>query len=351
MADVRPKSRLQLRFKHHSVVEHVNDPIEHDLSAAAFCEDSLFLSGDETAGVDRLTEAGDHWGNHEHFPLGKLIDLPEGPEGEMEGLACDDGWLWVAGSHALKRKKPDPDARDPVAALKRMEEIGRDANRYFLGRFPLVRGEGGLEPAASAGDRRVQHVAFARDGSKLIGWLGGDPHLAPFLSIPSKENGFDVEGLAVRGLRVWLGLRGPVLRGWAVVLEFEMKVTPSGHLKPQRIDGSRRYRKHLLPAGGLGVRDLSFDGDDLLVLVGPSTSADGPAHVLRWKDAASCKTSGLVAPEAAPHVLELPYHGAVDHPEGLVPCGDDWLVVYDSPTEWRLEGEGAVVAADIWRIP
>ena len=31
--------------------------------------------------------------------------------------------------------------------------------------------------------------------------------------IPSNDNGFDVEGLAVSGNRVFLGLRGPVLAG------------------------------------------------------------------------------------------------------------------------------------------
>ncbi|WP_457090403.1 DUF3616 domain-containing protein [Microvirga sp. P5_D2] len=44
-------------------------------------------------------------------------------------------------------------------------------------------------------------------------------HNRPFLSIPSKENGFDVEGLAVREGRISPGLRGPVLRGHAVVLD------------------------------------------------------------------------------------------------------------------------------------
>ena len=46
-----------------------------------------------------------------------------------------------------------------------------------------------------------------------------DRHLSPWLALPGKDNGFDIEGVAVSGERVFLGLRGPVLRGWAVVLE------------------------------------------------------------------------------------------------------------------------------------
>jgi L-seryl-tRNA(Ser) seleniumtransferase len=39
--------------------------------------------------------------------------------------------------------------------------------------------------------------------------------------IPGKDNGLDVEGLASVGDRLLVGLRGPVLRGWAIVLEIE----------------------------------------------------------------------------------------------------------------------------------
>ena len=66
-------------------------------------------------------------------------------------------------------------------------------------------------------------------GQPLTEALKKDDHIAPFMQrglpdgtvkgIPSKDNGLDVEGLAVSGNRVFLGLRGPVLRGWTVVIE------------------------------------------------------------------------------------------------------------------------------------
>ena len=149
---------------------------------------------------------------------------------------------------------------------------------------------------------------------------------------------------------MWLGLRGPVLRGWAVILELELEQDDDG-LDARRIDGRRRYRKHLFESGGLGVRDLALDGDDLLILTGPVLGTEGPARVLRWRGAVDCRSSGAHPKEAAPAVLELPYHGMVDHAEGLLRWGEDWLVVYDSPSERRLEGEGACVTADIWAIP
>lgn len=351
MSFAEPKSQVTLKFRHFSTIEHVEDPIHHDLSAAARIGDSLFLSCDETAGVDRLTETGNGWGDHRHFSFGDMVDLPDGPGGEMdiEGLACDDKWLWVVGSHSLKRKKPK-DGKNPAENLERMAKIGRDPNRYFLGRFPLTRKSGGMAPAAKVGDRRAAHVELSKKSSKLKDWLRDDPHLGPFLDLPSKENGFDIEGIAARGLRVWLGLRGPVLRGWAVILELDCKITGDGHLKPKRIDGDRRYRKHLMPTRGMGVRDMEFDGDDMLILTGTTMPGDGPAHILRWKDAVNCKTSGVYTEEQAPHIRELPYRGEFDHPEGLCHWGDDWLVVYDSPHQNRLHPEEDAIDADIFEL-
>jgi hypothetical protein len=46
--------------------------------------------------------------------------------------------------------------------------------------------------------------------------LAEDPHFEGFIRtkvIPGKDNGFDSEGLAVADDRVFIGLRGPVLRG------------------------------------------------------------------------------------------------------------------------------------------
>jgi hypothetical protein len=77
MSDAAPKAKLELRFMNHAVLEHVGDPIERDLSAAARWEDTLFASCDETASVERLTESDGHWGNHRHFNLGGPVTCPK----------------------------------------------------------------------------------------------------------------------------------------------------------------------------------------------------------------------------------------------------------------------------------
>ena len=345
--DEDPSGQVTLVFREMHEFEHVDDPIHKDVSAATRVDDALFVCCDETAGVDRLTPDGEQWGNHVHISLGDFLDLPDGPGGEMdiEGLMVDDGWLWIVGSHSLTRGK----ARgDPARGLERMARIKRGPNRMFLGRVPLANGDGGPMPVAEDAERRAQHIRLRSKKSKLRKWLRGDVHIGPYLDLPSKENGFDIEGIAVRGMRVWLGLRGPVMREMAVVLEMEFKVK-SGRLKARRIDGERRYRKHLLGTRGLGIRDLALDGDDLILLTGPTMAGDGVATIKRWRGATNVDRSGVVPEEDIEMVRELPYRGQYDHPEGLVRWGDGhWLVVYDSPAPERLDADPARLVADIW---
>lgn len=169
--------------------------------------------------------------------------------------------------------------------------------------------------------------------------------------MPSKENGLDVEGIAVRGDRAWLGLRGPVLRGHAVVLGLDLKEPKKGRLKACRVDGSRRYRKFLIDTRGLGIRDMRLDGDDLLLLVGPTMSLDGAAFVLRWRDAVHDDSAGVVDPSSVEVVTELPYSREVDHPEGLElwPEGGSGalLVIYDAPAPDRVDPGNYTVRADV----
>ncbi len=343
-----------LTFEGKDAFEYVDDAIHKDLSAATRHGEVLFLSCDETAGVDRLTPQDDgNYGQHMHYALGDLTELPDGPSGEMdiEGLEVDGDWLWIVGSHSLKRNKPDK-SDDPAQALKAMVQIEWDPNRAFLARVPLIEDDGGLRPAAEDGERRLNHIKLHRKKSKLKSWLRDDPHIGPFLDLPSKENGFDIEGIAAKELRVWLGLRGPVLRQMAVVIELQFKITKRGYLKARRIDGKRRYRKHLLPAHGQGIRDLAFDNEDILLLTGPTTAGDGVAELLRWRDAISANDSGVVPNDRVERLRHLPYRGRYDHPEGLVRWMNhsEWLVVYDSPAPERLQERPARVTADIWKI-
>jgi hypothetical protein len=352
-----PIRQIDLTFSDWRPLRHVEDPLHKDLSAVARVGDSLFLACDETASVERLRllSAGS-FGDHRHFALADFVDLPSGRDGEMdiEGLCAANGFLWIVGSHSVKRSKPKREENSREAALARMEEVVREPNRHFLGRIPLVEEAPGLYRLSRwDGERRPAWVRLGRKRSALARWLAKDPHLSPFLQIPSKENGFDVEGIALQGDRAWLGLRGPVLRGHAVVLDLDLAERRPGRLRARRVDGGMRYRKHLLDTRGLGIRDMRFNGNDLLLLVGPTMSLEGPAFVLRWRDAAHDDASGVIDPARIELVAELPYRLHADHPEGLELWPEDGdralLVIYDAPSPERTDPDSFTVRADVIR--
>lgn len=358
-ANGEPRRQVRLEFASRSHVEHVDDPLHDDISAVARAGNCLFLACDETATVERIVRLeDDRYGQHQNFALGDIFDLPGGPDGEMdiEGLAVDSGYLWIVGSHSLKRDKPKRHANSAAEALERMADIDRDPNRYFLGRVPLLEESPGLyAPVAEEGGRRAACVKQSKRKSALLQWLEDDPHLAMFVDVPSKENGFDVEGIAVKENRVWLGLRGPVFRGHGVILELELKETKPGRLKARRIEGGRRYRKYLFDTHGLGVRDLRRDGSDILLLLGPTMSLDGRCHVMRWLDATAQSVSGVVHTGETQHVFELDYGLNRDHPEGIEVWREagqtSMLVVHDAPAPERLDADEYALYADIIDLP
>ena len=155
----------------------------------------------------------------------------------------------------------------------------------------------------------------------------------------------------MKGDRVWLGLRGPVLGRNAVVLELDFKTAKSGHLKPRRIDGRARYRKHFVDTSGMGIRDMKWDGEDLLLITGTVMSGDGPAAILRLPSFAERTESGFLAQDDLTRVRPVPYGGRVDHPEGLARWeGNDWLVIYDSPGPGRVSDDPPWCDADVWSL-
>jgi hypothetical protein len=346
-------------------------PLREGLSAVLQIGRTLWVANDESASVERLTldSGGLAAGGHVSFALADYLDLPlcaEGdpprvPEVDVEGLEHDGGYLWMVGSHSLKRKKPslgDP-TKDPQ---KRLARLSVDANRYLIARIPVAIGDDGLPALVrNAGGHRAARLRDARDGglgNALMEALRDDRHFADFLRIPGKDNGFDVEGLAVSGERVFLGLRGPVLRGWAAVLEIRLEDDGDGLLRLAPLDDEgSRVRKHFLALGGRGVRDMHADGDDLLILAGPTMDLDGAIAVLRWPGALRTGGPQMVPADWLQHLLDVPHGVGCDRAEGIcrfAPSGDSradhLLVVHDAAAPERQPGTSRLLA-DVYPLP
>lgn len=323
--------------------------IRDNLSAIVLAGNHVWLGGDEGTHLHRMTRDADgNFGDHERFDLLSLLDLPDQrgkpSEIDIEGLDVDEGFVWLVGSHSRKRKKVDKDATQ-AQNRERLATVEADGNRYTLARVPL---NDDHEPAPTAGSRAASRLKGDAAGNLLTRALADDEHVGPFCAIPGKDNGLDVEGLAARGDRLFVGLRGPVLRGWAVLLDLQVRAAPTGFL---RLD---KLRKHFLDLDGLGIRDLAIDKNDLYILAGPTMDLDGPVFMYHWPNALDTVGEAVVPRERLRIAAEIPYAAGADHAEGmtLVDPGTTRpkvMVCYDSPAPHRIVGEHAV-RADIFAL-
>jgi hypothetical protein len=359
LAEVTGTVRLRFHRDSREQETHVN------LSALRLDGRCLWVAGDETATVERLVASADgaEYGDQTTYHLGDLVDLAGKPdeEADIEGIALSGSFLWAVGSHSLKRKKIK-DKHEDAKAFARLATVQGEDNRQVLVRIPVARDEDGLpvpvRETGAAGQRLTAAVLGGSGDRSLRDLLADDEHLGPFVPIPSKDNGLDIEGIGVSAERVYVGLRGPVLRGWAVLLELSPYVDPEepGRLRLRDTGEGQPYTKHLLDLGGLGIRDLCPHGDDMLVLAGPTMDLDGPVRLYRWVGGCTVEAPTVVRGDALVHEADLPYGRGVDHAEGvdvLEPDRDGSvrvLVVYDSPAPERLGEDGSVVA-DVVRLP
>lgn len=337
-----PLARVRLRFP------QADQKVVANFSAGTRAGETLFVAADEHALIHRLAPSGEEWIEVEASDIAELLPVawPD-EEADIEGLAADDGWLWVLGSHARTRPKPEK-APGECIDLDLLADLKDTRSRALIGRIPLVRLDGTCRLASQAGERKAGMLKQGKHGNALYKALKNDPLLGPFTRVPAKEGGVDIEGIAVCGDRVALGMRGPVIATHAVLLELTVRPRPSG-----RLQLASEPVKRLLALEGLGIRDLKRRGDDLLILAGPTTHLSGPCALYRWPDWANdppqdAQRVRLHRPE---RLLELPFGRGVDHPEGLAlwPDEDRILVIYDSPDRSRLVGD--TVAADLFRLP
>jgi len=181
-----------LKFDPHLDRLDKDKSLRDGLSAAVLVEDTLWVAGDETTRLERLSrEAKDVYAGHVAFPLSDYLTLPasEEEEADLEGLDVANGYLWLVGSHSLKRSNPKPGK--PIADnLKRLSTVASDGNRYLLARIPLIRGPVQVlkKEIKEPGTNRVAgQLLGGAKGSELTAALGKDKHLGAFLTIPSKE--------------------------------------------------------------------------------------------------------------------------------------------------------------------
>ncbi len=284
-----------------------------NLSAAAAAGAFLWTGSDEGRTVECLEPHGTGYRLHRQFSLDALFrglpGRPTGAEVDVESIAISNGVLWIAGSHCRVRlNRKDHTRVDPRFRSR--------PSRCLLGAVKLTADGGGIEGRG---------VALPFDGpGSLRARLGADPFIAPFIDLPSKENGLDIEGICATEGSLFLGLRGPVVDSIAIAVELQLSST--GGVTRQK------PRLHFLDLGGLGIRDLTRKGRDLIVLAGPVSVINEPFRLFRWR------------PKFSTHVQRpdplVEWTALDEHPEGITPLKHGgrkgMLLLFDSPDRGRI---------------
>ena len=231
----------------------------------------------------------------------------------LSSIDVQDGRIWICGSHSRVR----PKGKNGLPGFT----IEDRTERNVLG---------------SVGLKREEPAMLARTGAgSLRSALSQDPHLAPFMQLAAKENGFDIEGMLVRPDRVLLGLRGPVISGHAIVVSLE---------RSDRHVHLDNFAITFVDLDGLGIRDLCDDGDQTFILAGPATPTDGPFWLYYWTRSFQPRTNPTKLHDWTP---------TNEHPEGVCAYQHGGkrglLVVYDQSDKDR-RGKDYVMA-DWFEIP
>lgn len=261
--------------------------------------------------------------------MGDRNDLGETEEIDLEGVSYEAGSLYLAASATVKRKKPDRD--DPEENLLRLHSVvpvsGGKADVKGK-RLDFLQGEKGEEKWNLHSNFLYQFRVGLESGRPTFTFVrhqdirmlvGENRLLRRFLPIPSKENGLDLEGYVRRGGVNYFGLRGPVLRGHAVVAVVE--------------DSFQSLTPHFLFLNGLGIRSMEYHqhprwGEGFFLVAGLTMEGSAPFELYRWDGQSD---SFMRAEGGLTRIGRFEAPDPAWKAEGLFACGEDLCVSFDGP--------------------
>jgi len=208
---------------------------DKDLSGIACLSPTRGLIGADESGAVQMVELSRT--GRTLKVLGGVSLLGSGEEIDIEGIAAEGDCYYVVGSHGVAKKTGEHQAR-----------------RYTLCRLKVdpVTGMpvGGGTPEVAS----------------LAGVLEADATLGPYFGRPLQQKGINIEGLAIRAGRLFVGLRNPNIDGYAFVLEVGADDVFAKVERPV-------YTLHKLMLGaGLGIREIVAAKSGFLIIAGNAGS-------------------------------------------------------------------------------
>lgn len=220
-----------------------NVPDAKNLSGIAFLSERFGLIGtDEVRDVQAVEIS------RQDRTLRVLETIPlvrSGSEIDTEAIAAEGDCYYIVGSHGASKKKGE-----------------RQDNRYSIFRLkvdPATGLPGGFKAGGARWPAGLQTASLAEV-------IRADPVLGEHFGQPLQQKGINIEGLAVRNGRLFVGFRNPNLGGFAFVMEIRADDVFGGGSRPS-------YTLHKLQLGeGLGIREIVAGQSCFLIIAGNAGS-------------------------------------------------------------------------------
>ncbi len=292
-----------------------------DMSAIAELDGMLLIGVDEAVGkkkkkrnvIQILRTHGAGYRSEKEIRLCRFNDdghciKPHRKEMDIEAIAVDGDVVYVTGSHSAARRKIEADDNDYRKNRARLTAHSRE-NADGVDKSGWKK----AEPR-----ERLLRFRLSDDGIpsgmeeiSLADMLDKVPSLKPFRNLPSKENGVDIEGLAIKYGALLAGFRAPVFNNeFAIVVRFDFDAVASGE---DKIDPGDIL---FLRLDGLGIRSLASVSDGFLLLAGPPGQAPGHYRIYHWDGTDMVPGAGSPG-GVAQLITNIPTSGQAK-PEGLV---------------------------------
>ena len=241
---------------------------QRNISAITTWKNLAFIGSDEATQsngnyIQLFEKSGDDFAASENGLVN--LDGPEArrvdgedtlPEMDLEGLAVEGSNLYAIGSHSAKRRNVDASGKTREKNRQRlMSAAEKQPSRDCLLKIELNE------------DGTKQSIAR----TSLADYLDATEPFKSHRSVASKENGVDIEGLAVKDGYLYVGFRGPVLRGnYVPIIRFKFDESPTDdNLLFVNLDGR-------------GIRDLVAVENGLLILAGPVGDTSLSYRLYHW---------------------------------------------------------------------
>lgn len=266
------------------------------------------------------------------------IELPtdaKADELDIESIAFDSkkDCLYIIGSHSQKRKTVKIEEKTATENRKRLTDrkISPETDRNRIFQVMLKSKSGKVKDITQLDNLKD---LFAKNN-----------YLKRFVDIPSKENGIDIEGLAFYDDCLFLGFRGPILRG---------NYVPVMVISSDAFDFSKvkDYEIRFVQLNGSAIRDMTAVKGGFLLIGGPMGDAPGPYNLYFWDgtDMVYGTDRPVPTPPAVIHLEEIVppmgNDGLYGKAEGITvleetATGYKALIIYDSiaggnPQLWHI---------------